>query len=145
MQAIPVRSARPRHQTRDVGLAAGQLVSEWACLSPNAGEKPPSDPRGVMRIARKLHLKDSIFSDDAIEQKRQAEGQKKRDCQPRPERGSACRHNQNPCGVSGMADEGVGSRRDDLLAAVGLDANNRGEKIGSRAWPIVLRRNPPRP
>jgi hypothetical protein len=31
---------------------------------------PPTDPRGVIRIARKLYLKNSILRDNAIEQKR---------------------------------------------------------------------------
>ena len=82
------------------------------------------DPRGVIRIARKLYLKNSILRDSPIEQKRQAEDHNERRREPRSERGSACRYNQNPGGVSGMADEDVGSRGDDVLAAVGLDAND---------------------
>src|SRR5215475_9655435 len=39
-------------------------------LSPDARDKPPSDPRGVIRIARQLCLKDSILRDNAIEQER---------------------------------------------------------------------------
>jgi hypothetical protein len=97
-------------------------------FSPNARDEPPSDPRGVIRIARKLYLKNSILRDSAIQQKRQAEDHNERGREPRSERGSACRYYQNPGGVSGMADEGVGSRGDDVLAAVGLDANGRGEK-----------------
>src|SRR5262249_45462209 len=94
------------------------------CLSPNAGGEPPSDPRGVIRIARKLYLKNSILRDSAIEQKRQAEDHNERGREPRSERESACRYDQNPGGVSGMTDEGVGSCSDDVLAAVGLDAND---------------------
>src|SRR6266545_6612817 len=97
-------------------------------LSPNPRNEPPTDPRGVIRLARKLHLKNSILRDSAIEQKRQAEDHNERGSEPRSECGSACRYYQNPGGVSGMADEGVGSRGDDVLAAVGLDANGRGEK-----------------
>ena len=97
-------------------------------LSPNARDEPPSDPRGVIRIARKLYLKNSILRDSAIEQKRQAEDHNERGREPRSERGSACRYNQNPGGVSGMADEGVGSRGDDVLAAVGLDMRMTEEK-----------------
>src|SRR6516164_4672358 len=93
-------------------------------LSPNARDEPPSDPRGVIRIACKLYLKNSILRDSAIEQKRQAEDHNERGSEPRSECESACRYNQNPGGVSGMADEGVGSRGDDVLAAVGLDAND---------------------
>src|SRR5215467_6361698 len=93
-------------------------------LSPNARDEPPSDPRGVIRIARKLHLKNSILRDSAIEQKRQAEDHNERGREPRSERGSACRYDQNPGRISGMADEGVGSRGDNVLAAVGLDTNN---------------------
>src|SRR5215813_10904329 len=93
-------------------------------LSPNARDEPPSDPRGVIRIARKLCLKKSILRDSAIEQKRQAEDHNERGREPRSERRTACRYDQNPGGVSGMADEGVGSRGDDVLAAVGLDAND---------------------
>ena len=93
-------------------------------FSPNPRDEPPSDPRGVIRIARKLYLKNSILRDSAIEQKRQAEDHNDRGSEPRSECGSACCYNQNPGGVSGMADEGVGSRGDDVLAAVGLDAND---------------------
>src|SRR5262245_20163825 len=100
-----------------------RLLSEVQ-LSPNAREKPPSDARGVIRIARKLYLKNSILRDSAIEQKRQAEDHNERGREPRSERGSACRYDQNPGGVSGMADECVGSRCDDVLAAVGLNAND---------------------
>src|SRR5215831_5968696 len=67
-------------------------------LSPNARDEPPSDPRGVIRIARKLFVKNSILRDSAIEQKRQAEDHKERGSEPRS--GSACRYNQNPGGVS---------------------------------------------
>ena len=42
-------------------------------LSPNPGDEPPSDPRGVIRIACKLYLKNSILRDGAIQQKREAE------------------------------------------------------------------------
>ena len=59
-----------------------------------------------------------------MEQKRQAEDHKERGREPRSERGSACRYDQNPGGVTGMADEGVGSRGDNVLAAVGLNAND---------------------
>src|SRR4029453_9303437 len=97
-------------------------------LSPNPRDEPPSDPRGVIRIARKLYLKNSILRDSAIEQKRRAEDHNERGREPRSECGSACCYNQNPGGVSGMADEGVGSRGDDVLAAIGLDANCRGKK-----------------
>ena len=38
-------------------------------LSPNARDEPPSDPRSVIRIARKFFLKNSILRDSAIEQK----------------------------------------------------------------------------
>src|SRR5262249_55668424 len=93
-------------------------------ISPNARDEPPTDPRGVIRITGKLDLKNSILRDSAIEQKRQAEDHNGRGREPRSERGSACRYDQNPGGVSGMADEGVGSRGDDVLAAVGLDAND---------------------
>src|SRR5215831_2370070 len=93
-------------------------------LSPNARDEPPTDPRRVIRIARKLYLKNSILRDSAIEQKRQAEDHNECGREPRSERGSACRYDQNPGGVSGMADEGVGSRGDDVLAAVNLDAND---------------------
>jgi hypothetical protein len=93
-------------------------------LSPNARDEPPSDPSGVIRIARKLYLKNSILRDSAMEQKRQAEDHNERGREPRSERGSACHYDQNPGGISGMADEGVGSRGDDVLAAVGLDAND---------------------
>ena len=71
-------------------------------LSPNARDEPPSDPRGVIRIARKLFLKNSIFRDSAIEQKRLAEDHNERGREPRSECGSACRYNQYPGGVSGM-------------------------------------------
>src|SRR5262249_38326323 len=105
------------------GLYTIQYLSEvW--LSPNARDKPPSDPRGVLRIARKLYLKNSILRDSAMEQKRQAEEHKQRGREPRSERGSACHYNQNPGGVSRMADEGVGARGDNVLAAVRLDAND---------------------
>jgi hypothetical protein len=77
-------------------------------LSPNSRDEPPSDPRGVIRIARKLFLKNSILRDSAMEQKRQAEDHNERGREPRSECGSACRYNQYPRGVSGMADEGVG-------------------------------------
>src|SRR5262249_52889177 len=93
-------------------------------LSPNARDEQPTDPRGVIRISSKLYLKNSILRDSAIEQKRQAEDHNERGREPRSKRGSACRYDQNPGGVSGMADEGVGSRADDVLAAVGLDAND---------------------
>ena len=84
-------------------------------LSPNARDKPPSDPRGVIRIARKLYLKNSVLRDSAMEQIRQAEDHNERGRQPRSERGPACHYDQNPGGISGMADEGVGSRGDDLV------------------------------
>src|SRR5262249_1556442 len=93
-------------------------------LSPYARDEPPSDPRGVIRIARKLCLKNPILRDSAIEKKRQAEDYNEGGREPRSERGSARRYDQNPGGVCGMADEGVGSRGDDVLAAVGLDAND---------------------
>ena len=35
--------------------------------SPNARDEPPSDPRGVIRITRKLYLKNPILRDSAIE------------------------------------------------------------------------------
>jgi len=47
-------------------------------LSPNARDEPPSGPRGVIRIARKLHLKNSIPRDSAIEQKREAKDHNER-------------------------------------------------------------------
>src|SRR5215471_8758415 len=97
-------------------------IEVW--LSPNARDEPPSDPRGIIRIARKLCPKNSILCDSAIEQKRQAEDHNDRGREPRSECGSACCYNQNPGGVSGVPDEGVGSRGDDVLAAVGLDAND---------------------
>ena len=77
-------------------------------LLPNPRDEPPSDPRGVIRIARKLYLKNSILRDSAVEQKRQAEDHNERGSEPRSECGSACCYNQNPGGVSGVADEGVG-------------------------------------
>ena len=79
---------------------------------------------GVIRIARKLYLKNSILRDSTIEQKRQAEDHNERGREPRSEGRSACRYDQNPGGISGMANEGVGSGGDDVLAAVGLDAND---------------------
>jgi hypothetical protein len=36
-------------------------------LSPDTRDEPPSDPRGVIRIARKLYLKNSILRDSTIE------------------------------------------------------------------------------
>src|SRR5262245_65988947 len=86
------------------------------CLSPNAGGEPPSDPRGVIRIARKLYLKNSILRDSAIEQKRQAEDHNERGREPRSERESALRYDQNPGGVFGLTDEGVDSCVDGVLA-----------------------------
>src|SRR5262249_18550383 len=106
------------------GLVREHASPSEVWLSPNARDEPPSDPRGVIRIACKLYLKNSILRDSAIEQKRQAEDHNERGREPRSERGSACRYDQNPGGVSRMADEGVGSRGDDVLAAVGLDAND---------------------
>ena len=101
----------------------GAFPSEvW--LSPKARDEPPSDPRGVIRIARKLYLKNSVLRDGAMEQKRQAEAHNERGREPRSERGSACRYHQNPSGVSGMADESVGPRAHHVLAAVSLDAND---------------------
>src|SRR5215475_11936826 len=101
----------------------GAFPSEvW--LSPNARDEPPSHPGGVIRIAPKLCLKNSILRDSAIEQKRQAEDHNERGREPRSERRSARHYDQNPGGVSGMADEGVGSRGHDMLAAIGLDAND---------------------
>src|SRR5262245_1059559 len=73
------------------GHVSGLFVRE-VCLSPNAGGEPPSDPRGVIRIARKLYLKNSILGDSAIEQKRQAEDHNERGREPRSERESACRY-----------------------------------------------------
>ena len=106
-------------------MAMARFGAEHASQpSPNAGDEPPSDPRGVIRIARKLYLKNSILRDSAMEQKRQAEDHNERGREPRSERGSACHYDQNPGGISGMADKGVGSRGDDVLAAIGLDAND---------------------
>ena len=51
-------------------------------LSPNARDEPPSDPRGIIRIARELYLKDSVLRDGAMEQKRQAEDHNKRGREP---------------------------------------------------------------
>src|SRR5262249_14912003 len=118
-----------RHfQTWLASLATARFGEEHASpevwLSPNAGDEPPSDPRGIIRIARKLYLKNTILRGGAVGQKRQAEDHNERGREPRSERGSTCRYDQNPGGVSGMADEGVGSRGDDVLAAVGLDAND---------------------
>jgi hypothetical protein len=59
------------------GLGAG-AASTAVWLSPNARDEPPSDPRGVIRIARELYLKNSILRDRAIEQKRQAEDHNER-------------------------------------------------------------------
>jgi hypothetical protein len=73
-------------------------------------------------------MKNSVLRDGAIKQKWQAQDHNKRGRKPRSERGPACRYDQNSGGVSGMADEGVGSRGDDVLASVGLDANDSGEK-----------------
>ena len=42
-------------------------------LSPNAGDKSPSNLGGIICIARKLYLKNLILYDSAIEQKRHAE------------------------------------------------------------------------
>src|SRR5512139_620741 len=95
-----------------------------ALLLPNAREKPPSDAGRIIRITRKLYLKNSVLHDSAIEQKRQTEDYNNRGGEPRSERGSACRYDQNPRGISGMADEDVGSGSDNVLAAVGLDAND---------------------
>src|SRR6516164_6332807 len=91
---------------------------------PNAGDKPPSNPRSIICVARKLYLKNSVLRDRAMEQERQAEDHKERAREPRSERGSACRDDQDPRGVSWMADEGVRSRGDNALATVGLDAND---------------------
>jgi hypothetical protein len=57
----------------------------WSSIaqSPNARDEPPSDPRGVIRIARKLYLKNSILRDSAIEQKRQAKHHNQRGGKPR--------------------------------------------------------------
>src|SRR5262249_10303861 len=71
-------------------------------LSQNARDEPPSNPRGVIRIACKLYLKNSILHDGAIEQKRQAEDHNERSREPRSERGSACHYDQNPSGISRM-------------------------------------------
>src|SRR4051794_22701614 len=90
-------------------------------LSPNARDEPPTDLRGVIRIAREVYLKNSILCDSAIEQKRQAKDHNERGRQPRSECGSACRYNQNSGGVSGMADKGIRPRHDNVLAAVSLD------------------------
>ena len=100
-----------------------RTLAKRDALSPNAREKPPSDPRGVIRIARKLHLKNSVLRDGAMEQKWQTKDHNERGREPRSERGSTRHYDQNPGGVSRMADEGVGSSSDDVLAAVGLDAN----------------------
>jgi hypothetical protein len=100
--------------------------------SPNTRDEPPSHPRDVIRIARKLCPKNAILRDGAIEQKRQAEDHKERGSEPRSERGSARHYDQNPGCVSGMADEGVGSRADDVLAAIGLDADDRGKNRFTR-------------
>ena len=117
------RSALVRLRAMDGGKCSASLERPiW--LLPNARDEPPSDPRGVIRIARKLCLKDSVLRDGAMEQKRQAEDHNERGREPRSERGSACRQDHNPGGISGMADEGVGSRGDDVLAAVALDAND---------------------
>src|SRR5262245_43921081 len=109
----------------DIGTKkARRTVRSRQAGSPNAREKPPSDPRGVIRIARKLYPQKSVLHDGAIEQKRHAEDHNERGREPRSERGSACCYDQNPGGVSGMADEGVGPGGDHVLAAVGLDTND---------------------
>src|SRR5215216_5664291 len=91
----------------------GLEVPHLNCLSevwhsPNAREKPPSDPRGVIRIARKPCLKNSVLRDGAVEQKRQAKEHNERGREPRSEWGSAGHYDQNPGGVTRMADEGIG-------------------------------------
>src|SRR5215207_6154192 len=104
-----------------------ELVStlpKEVCLSPNTREKPPSDPRGVIRITRKLRAKNLVLCDGAVEQKRHAKEHKERSRKPRSERGSACRYDQKSSGVTRVADEGIRPPADDVLAAVGLDANN---------------------
>ena len=77
-------------------MATARFGEEYASQSevwhsPNARDEPPSDPRGVIRIARKLYLKNSILCDSAIEQKRQTEDHNEPGREPRSERGSACR------------------------------------------------------
>src|SRR4029453_12427375 len=104
-----------------VDLRSTLAKRDW--LSPNAREKPPSDPRGVIRIARKLRLKNSVLRDGAMEQKGQTEDHNERGREPGSERGSTRHYDQNPGGVSRMGDEGVGARGADLVGAGGLDAN----------------------
>ena len=96
------RSGSPARRMDTRACRGRSSFPSEVCLSPNAGGEPPSDPRGVIRIARKLYLKNSILRDSAIEQKRQAEDHNERGREPRSERGSACRYDQNPGGVSGM-------------------------------------------
>jgi hypothetical protein len=79
-------------------MATARFGEEYAFpnevwLSPNPRDEPPSDPRGVIRIARKLYLKNSILRDSAIEQKWQAEDHNERGSEPRSECGSACCYN----------------------------------------------------
>ena len=66
------RSALVRLRAMDGGKCSASLERPiW--LLPNARDEPPSDPRGVIRIACKLYLKNSILRDGAIQQKREAE------------------------------------------------------------------------
>src|SRR5262249_3775295 len=62
-------------------------------LSPNPRGEPPSDPLGVIRIACKLYLKNSILRDSWLDQNRQAEDPTERGSEARSERGPARRHN----------------------------------------------------
>ena len=73
-ERVSVSIARKNWACRHPAFGARFQSEGW--LSPYAREKPPSDPRGVIRIARKLYLKNSVLRDGAMEQKRQAEDHK---------------------------------------------------------------------
>src|SRR5262249_27904029 len=59
------------HETDKLRRASAHFLAVWPL--PNAGDKPPSNPRSIVCIARKLHLKNSVLRDGAMEQERQAE------------------------------------------------------------------------
>src|SRR5262252_4748885 len=59
---------RADNGTDKLRQASAHFLAGWPL--PNAGDKPPSNPRGIICVARKLYLKNSVLRDGAMEQER---------------------------------------------------------------------------
>jgi hypothetical protein len=104
-------------------LPPHRLSPREVWLSPNAREKPPSDPPGVFRIARKFPLKNSVLRDGAISRNGRLKVTMSAAADHDPSAGPLVAMIRIPAVYPGWRTK-VRSCGDDALAAVGLDAND---------------------